>query len=210
MKFIKIPNKDFEIKETLVTQSLWEKWMGNNPSIFKGPDDLPAENVSWNDVQEFIKKLNEDQKEFTYRLPTEQEWEYCCGKEINEKDLEKHAWYYKNSKNKTHPVKQKLPNEFGLYDMLGNLWEWCEDWYDNDKDTKNIRGGSWYNAAQFLRSAFRSNGFPNDRYKSVGFRLVRTVYSPLSFNTLKLDSEKLALAVAKVQASLDELKELLK
>lgn len=132
------PGTKFEICEAPVTQAQYEMVMGNNPSYFKdsGPD-APVETVSFNDAQAFIKKLNEIQNEYTYRLPTEEEWEYACraGSTTDyffgndESDLKDYAWYCENSDNKTHPVKQKKPNAWGLYDMHGNVWEWTESVY---------------------------------------------------------------------------------
>lgn len=131
MKFIKIPDQDYEMAETQCTQSEWEKVMGNNPSYFKGENN-PVERVSYDDVQAFIKKLNEKNDGYTYRLPTEEEWEFCC-RAGSDKDycfgddvekLKDYAWYCENSDNKTHPVKEKKPNLFGLFDMHGNVWEW--------------------------------------------------------------------------------------
>lgn len=129
-------SKEFEIADAPVTQAQWKEVMGSNPSYFKG-DDHPVECVSWEDAQKFIQKLNESQSEYTYRLPTEEEWEYCARAGTttayffgdDPKDLPKYAWFYENSENRTHPVKQKLPNPWGLYDVCGNVWEWCQDWY---------------------------------------------------------------------------------
>jgi formylglycine-generating enzyme required for sulfatase activity len=131
--------------------------MGNNPSRFKG-DNLPVGNVSWNDVQDFIKKLNA-QTGKNYRLPTESKWEYAArgGSKSGSNYVESVAWYERNSDNKTHAVGTKLPNELGIYDMSGNVFEWCSNWegsYSSDFQTNPKgpstgshcvgRGGSWY------------------------------------------------------------------
>lgn len=128
--------ESFEMGQFPVTQSQWEAVMGNNPSYFKGENN-PVECVSWNDAQEFIKKLNDEDTEYTYRLPTEAEWEYCARGGTttayhfsdSPKDLGDYAWFYDNSGGTTHPVGEKKPNQYGLYDMLGNVWEWCQDVY---------------------------------------------------------------------------------
>src|SRR6185295_12837821 len=122
--------RQFEIGKYEVTQEQWQAVMGDNPSNFKGAN-LPVEKVSWNDAQDFLLKLNA-RDGYTYRLPTEAEWEYACragsmGDFAGE--LDDVAWYDKNSGSKTHPVGQKRPNVWGLYDMHGNVSEWCSDWY---------------------------------------------------------------------------------
>lgn len=130
---------DFFIGRTPVTQKVWETVMGNNPAYYKG-DDNPIESVSWNDCQEFIKKLNEMYPApagYEWALPTEAQWEYACragtqtafsfGDDASE--LGKYAWYADNSNWTTHPVGLLLPNPWGLYDVHGNVWEWCQDWY---------------------------------------------------------------------------------
>ncbi len=179
-----------------VTQKQWIAVMGNNPSRFKG-DNLPVESVSWDDIQEFIKKINKVENTEKYRLPSEAEWEYACraGKTTryyfgdNESELGDYAWYYNNSGPNTHPVGQKKPNPWGLYDMHGNVWEWVQDRWHSDyngapsdskawEDTNNyrrvVRGGGWYNGhARNCRSAART-GYNSDNCKSyVGFRLLR-------------------------------------
>lgn len=186
---------DFYIGKTEVTQKQWHKVMGNNPSRFDGCDNCPVENVNWNDVQVFINKLNQ-KTNGNYRLPTEAEWEYAARggnkskgyKYAGSNKIYKVAWYYNNSGSKTHPVGQKQPNELGLHDMSGNVWEWCSDWYDSDyygdsrRDNPQgpsggskrvLRGGSWYNNANYSRVAYRSWINPVITNFNYGFRIAR-------------------------------------
>ena len=171
-----------------VTQAEWQAVMGTNPSRFKG-DNLPVENVNWFDCQEFIRKLNElTGKEF--RLPTEAEWEYAArggkrsygAKYAGGSDIGNVAWYKENSNETTHPVGLKRANELGLYDMSGNVWEWCQDWKGDYSSTSQtnpqgpatgtgrvLRGGSWLNVARFCRLSFRFNYDPDGSY--YGLRL---------------------------------------
>ena len=182
---------DYYIGETEVTQALWKAVMGSNPSYFKG-DNLPVEQVSYDDVKTFITKLNQKTGK-TFRLPTEAEWEYAArggGKSKGYKysgsnNIDDVAWYYGNSNNKTHPVKTKRPNELGIYDMSGNVWEWCSDWYGAYSSSSQTnptgpssgsnrvpRGGSWYNFARYCRVSNRSDYyFPSHRINYLGFRL---------------------------------------
>ena len=176
-----------------VTQAQWQAVMGNNPSHFEG-DDLPVEQVSWNDAQTFIERLNEQGARFTYRLPTEAEWEYACRAGTTGDgagDLEVMAWHKGNSGGRTQAVGTRLPNAFGLFDMLGNVWEWCEDWYHDDyagapvdgsawlsggeQAHRVLRGGSWDYTAQTLRPSFRNRNSPDYRLNDNGFRLCATV-----------------------------------
>ena len=180
----------YYIGETEVTQELWKAVMGNNPSNFKG-DNLPVENVSWEDSQTFIGKLN-DLTGKRFRLPTEAEWEYAArgGKRSNHtqysgsSNIDDVAWYSGNSGSKTHPVKTKKPNELGLYDMSGNVNEWCQDWYGSYSSNAQtnptgpgsgayrvFRGGTWSIFGWFCRSSFRGNSSPGYRYDTIGFRL---------------------------------------
>ena len=174
---------NFYIGKYEVTQKQWKAVMGNNPSKFTGCDDCPVENVSWNDVQEFITKLNQLTGK-VYRLPTEAEWEYAArGGNISKgykfsgsNNIDYVAWYYVNSSSKTHSVGQKQPNELGIYDMSGNVWEWCSDWYKgypNSTEVFNytnqarvVRGGCWF--SRDCRSSCRSSSFTG----RIGFRLV--------------------------------------
>ena len=189
---------DFCIGEVEVTQALWKAVMGNNPSRFKG-DNLPVENVSWNDCQEFIQKLNQLSGK-TFRLPTEAEWEYAARggknhsryKYAGSNDINAVAWctvnIYDRKENSpdygTHPVKGKQANELGLYDMSGNVWEWCSDWkrsYDNSSRTnpkgpssglyRVLRGGSWYDSPGYCRVFYRYSDRPDFGGFSNGFRL---------------------------------------
>ncbi len=183
--------RSFYIGKYEVTQAQWRAVMGNNPSYFKG-DDLPVE-VSWDDAKEFCRKLSQmTGKE--YRLPTEAEWEYACRAKTTGAyagDLDAMAWYYNNAGNKTHPVGQKQPNAFGLYDMHGNVWEWCEDdWHNSYANAPSdgsawvdisargslrvYRGGGWSYFAVLCRSAGRTGVAPGYRFYDLGFRLLRT------------------------------------
>jgi formylglycine-generating enzyme required for sulfatase activity len=189
--------KAFYLGKYEVTQEEWEKLLGkeNNPSQLKGPKN-PVEQVSWDDCQVFLKKLSEKcgLPEGSYRLPTEAQWEYACRAGStsgwffgeNEQGLDEYAWYDKNSEKKTHPVGQKKPNAWGLYDICGNVWEWCADWHDenyykvsphNDPPGPTSgshrvrRGGSWLHHAGDCRSALRDRGEPGDRGNNLGFRV---------------------------------------
>ncbi len=186
----KVTLSSYSIGETAVTQALWEAVMGNNPSHFKGAD-RPVERVSWKDCQEFIRKLNEKTNR-KFRLPTEAEWEFAARggnkskgfKYAGSNNIVSVAWYDGNSGNETHPVAQKQPNELGLFDMSGNVYEWCQDWYgeySNNSQTNPTgpeggnyrmrRGGSWYNRAGFCRTSFRNYSTPSYRDDFLGLRL---------------------------------------
>ena len=179
--------KGFWMGETEVTQGLWKKVMGSNPSHFKG-DDLPVETVSWDDCQAFIKKVNAALG-CGARLPTEAEWEYACragamGAYGGTGRLDEMGWFGDNSGGTTHPVGQKKPNSWGLCDMHGNVWEWCADW-EGDYPTGSVsdptgpasgvyrvlRGGGWYGSARNCRSAHRDGFYHGVRYYLNGFRL---------------------------------------
>lgn len=178
-----------------VTQAQWRAVMGNNPSYFKG-DNLPVEQVSWNDAQEFCKKLSQLTGK-TFRLPSEAEWEYAARAGTTGAyagNLDAMAWYANNSGKMTHPVGEKKSNAFGLFDMHGNVYEWCQDvWHDNyngaptdgsawlsggDSSYRVLRGGSWYALGRHCRSASRYAYEPVARYSYFGFRIVVGARSP--------------------------------
>ena len=180
----------FGIGETEVTQELWEAVMGSNPSNFKG-SNLPVEKVSWNDCQTFIGKLNELTGK-TFRLPTEAEWEYAArgGNKSNgytysgSNTIDDVAWYTSNSNSTTHAVASKAPNELGIYDMSGNVWEWCQDWYGeyssgsqtnptgpSSGSNRVERGGGWNIDARDCRVSLRDYVNPTKSYSNLGFRL---------------------------------------
>ena len=177
-----------------VTQKQWVKVMGCNPSRFK-IDDYPVECVSWDDAQKFIQKLNQMESTNKYRLPSETEWEYACRAGTTTKyyfgdsGLEEYAWYKKNSSEQTHPVGQKKPNPWGLYDMNGNIWEWVQDSrhkdyegasldgsaWENDGINKVERGGSWYDDPRFCRSSSRASNSPKHKTHNLGVRILREI-----------------------------------
>ncbi|MBQ3247475.1 MAG: SUMF1/EgtB/PvdO family nonheme iron enzyme [Alistipes sp.] len=182
---------NFYIGKYEVTQAQWEAVMGKNPSRYKG-DNRPVENVSWKDVQKFIKKLNAKTGK-RYRLPTEAEWEYAARgsnqskgyKYSGSNDIGSVAWYTDNSSSQTHPVGQKQPNELGLYDMSGNVYEWCSDWYGGysrgsqtnptgpaNGSNRVLRGGYWGDGSMGCRVSYRNYGGPSGRGHDCGFRLV--------------------------------------
>lgn len=181
-------SRAFELQTTEVTQAQWTSVMGSNPSHFQG-ESLPVEQVSWNDVQEFIGKLNASDPGIHYRLPTEAAWEYACRAGTAEPaygDLDAIAWFHTNSEDRTHPVGQKTPNAWGLYDMLGNVWELCADWKDSYPSTpvtdpvgpasgyyRVSRGGGWFDVRPAVNATFRSSPEPTYRGSSLGFRLAR-------------------------------------
>ena len=182
---------DYHIGETEVTQELWEAVMGSNPSWVKVNNQRPVEMVSWNDCQEFIKELNRLTGK-NFRLPTEAEWEYAARggkysrgyKYSGSNNADEVAWYRSNSGRTTHSVKTKKANELGLYDMSGNVYEWCNDRcgdyqrYSQTNPTgpsegeyRVLRGGSYYNIDRYMRVSNRNRNIPVNRYGSYGLRL---------------------------------------
>ena len=191
--------KGFWLADTACTQEFWEKVMGENPSDFKGDDELPVENVSWNDCQEFLQALSKRFKGLNFRLPTEAEWEYACragtqtpfsfGDNITTDQVNYSGEYPYNGapkgeyRDKALPVKDLPCNQWGLYQMHGNIWEWCADWFgeypigsveDPGGPTKGeyrvLRGGSWIYDGRNVRSAYRFRIFPVSRDWFYGFR----------------------------------------
>jgi formylglycine-generating enzyme required for sulfatase activity len=186
----------FYLQSTEVTQGQWKKVMGDNPSHFVNcGEDCPVEQVSWNDAQEFVKKLNELESTDKYRLPSEAEWEYACRAGTtteysfgdDSSKLGDYAWYSDNSNGQPHPVRQKKPNAWGLYDMHGNILEWVEDdwhknyegaphdgraWVDEPRGSHRVlRGGFWNGNQNSARAASRDNYIPYGPGNYVGFRL---------------------------------------
>ena len=175
----------FWMFDTPCTQALWEAVMGENPSRFKGPD-RPVESVSWDQCQEFLQRLNARCTGLELKLPSEAQWEYACraGRETPRyrEDLDEIAWYWENSQGETHPVGQKAPNDWGLYDTLGNVWEWCEDVWTEDynKEASASRAASaprvhpgWLldsSGARRVRTASRNRLEPSNRLDFLGFR----------------------------------------
>ena len=176
---VRIPGKNYEIGKTEVTQGEWKAIMGNNPSHFSNcGDTCPVEQVSWNDAQEFIQKLNQKTGK-QYRLPSEAEWEYACRAGSQQEycgsdSVDSVAWYGVNSGRTTHPVARKQPNAFGLYDMNGNVAEWVEDCYNGNCAWHVLCGFSWYNfKPEDIRADRRFMNEPAYRDMAYGFRLAR-------------------------------------
>lgn len=184
--------KDFELGKYEVTQAQWAAVMASNPSNFKTcGGSCPVEQVSWEDVQQFLAKLNARKDGYTYRLPTEAEWEFAARAGTTGDyagNLNDMAWYDQNSNSTTHAVGQKRPNAWGLYDMHGNVWEWVSDWHADSYPTSStvtdptgpssgvfrvFRGGSWLVDAVGCRSASRFAGSRGGRLNALGLRLLR-------------------------------------
>lgn len=214
--------KPFEMMETQVTQLQYTTIAGRNPSTYEGIQK-PVQNVSWQDATDFCNFLSTViDSEYTYRLPTEAEWEYACRAGTATKyscqtdRLEEYATFDLNDGPEN--VKTGQANPWGLYDMHGNVWEWCSDWYseklEGGKDPKGpktgshrvIRGGSWDNPAQLLRSAKRDYGHPDPSCGNVGFRLVRVRTNTLDTITLLPQSETREAKVEAILKSLDQIK----
>jgi formylglycine-generating enzyme required for sulfatase activity len=190
----KVELQEFYLGKYPITQAQYQKVMGENNSDFKGVNN-PVECVSWNDAQEFCRRLSQLSGR-KYLLPNEAQWEYACRAGVTEEEssfgndenqLKDYCWYNMNSERRTHPVGQKKPNNWGLYDMHGNVWEWCQDDYvDNYYDTPRdgsaykdesiqfsvLRGGSWFIGSMFCRSAKRTRATYDSISSDVGFRVM--------------------------------------
>ncbi|HPE35333.1 MAG TPA: SUMF1/EgtB/PvdO family nonheme iron enzyme, partial [Bacteroidales bacterium] len=181
---------DFYIGKYEVTQKQWREIMGDNPSYFKNCDNCPVEQVSWNDIQKFIEKLNQRTGKY-FRLPTEAEWEFAARggrqsrgfKYAGSNNIGEVAEYDGNNNKSTKPVGGRKANELGIYDMSGNVWEWCSDWYGSyssgsqinpqgpsSGSSRVLRGGGWLDGAQDCRVSYRNGGTP-DSHAGYGFRL---------------------------------------
>jgi Sulfatase-modifying factor enzyme 1/KAP family P-loop domain len=197
LTWIKIPGRDYEICAYPVTQNLYNETMSEDPSYFNDNGDHPVEQVSWFDAVRFCNKLSKKERmDEVYeidepngkvkliegrkgiRLPTEEEWEHACHAGSNLDvygPLEEIAWFDRDAEGSTHPVGLKKPNSWGLYDMLGNVWEWCWDLYKDQEESRVIRGGSYFNTSSAIRSSNRRRGGPSERDFTIGFRLARDV-----------------------------------
>ena len=197
-------SQGYWLGDTPVTQELWTAVMGDNPSDFTGEDRLPVENISWDDCKGFMEKLNQFHPDLNLDFPTEAKWEYGCRAGAKESlpfsfghgiSLDKANYrgtlewkgsdeWGKGARKKTTPVGSYPRNDWGLYDMHGNVWEWCRDWYGDYPDGpvldpmgpeqgvhRVLRGGSWFNYGRYCRSAYRYRDVPGDRYHDIGFRL---------------------------------------
>ncbi len=180
--------RGYWLADTPCTQAMWQAVLGSNPSHFKGSGKLPVEQVSWDDVQGFLEAFNTRVPGFAARLPTEAEWEYACRAGTDTArygGLDEVAWHSQNSGGKTHEVGLRKPNPWGLYDMLGNVDEWCADaWSSYEAGDlvdpvvergllRVVRGGGWNDDARFVRAAFRYAYEPGNRLRDQGFRLAR-------------------------------------
>ncbi|MDI9337151.1 MAG: SUMF1/EgtB/PvdO family nonheme iron enzyme [Alphaproteobacteria bacterium] len=189
---------DFYISKYCVTQSVWVSVMNHNPSCFKNQpnnESFPVEQVSWKDCQLFLSKLN-NLKHINLRLPTEAEWEFAAKggheslgyKYAGSNEIKEVAWYHQNSKCTTHPIGLKIPNELGLFDMSGNVWEWCADWFDvYNPDAKInpsgpikgadkvLKGGSWLGNDKECRITNRNFDKPTGKRSNTGFRIAFSV-----------------------------------
>ncbi len=189
MSFVKIPGKDYYVARYPVTQKDWRSVMGNKPwearRYGQSDDDAPAVFISWHAAREFVERLNEMEGVDRYAMPTEEQWEHACrggsgsdysfGDDV--KSLGEFAWYRENTWNSdekhAHPVGRKLPNPWGIYDVHGNVWEWCSDRYDEKEPARVIKGGSWDDQGEYCQCSARHGSVPEDENDDVGLRVIR-------------------------------------
>ena len=174
--------KDFYLGKSPVTQDQYVAVTGTNPTNHEQIGDAPVDSVDWNGANEYCRKLTKLDREagvlpdnWEYRLPTEAEWEYACragSSEPRHGQPQDVAWHHENADEKPHAVGQMMPNPWGFHDMLGNVWEWCQDWFCVANSCRSVRGGSYFNSARFCRSAQRWGWIPNNPGRYCGFRLL--------------------------------------
>ncbi len=179
MTMIHVPGKEAWLAETETTQAQYQAVTGRNPSKFQGAD-RPVEMVTWNEAVAFCQRLTERQRAagklpqgYVYALPPEALWEYACRAGTNGDyagNLDEMAWYGNTADDQTHAVATKRPNAWGFHDMHGNVWEWCADWYDGDREGRVLRGGCWISGAVFCASGSRDWTGPSWRCNNLGFR----------------------------------------
>jgi formylglycine-generating enzyme required for sulfatase activity len=225
----KVDIKEFEIMNCPATNNMWITYL----TELNIEDDYPKINVSWYDIQKFIKKLNKYSTKYVYRLPSEAEWEYACRAGTttrysfgdSESDLGDYAWYDGNFNNGAQPVCQKQPNPWGLYDMHGNVCEWCQDkwhhnykgapvdgsaWESDDNDTHRVlRGSGWYSDANYCRSAYRDYDDPDYRDDDLGFRLVREKKAACRNIKISMNTSELQEQVDVIKKEMNTLSEMI-
>jgi hypothetical protein len=183
---------DFYLGKTPVTQCQYGAVTGTNPTDHEAIEDAPIDSVNWEQANAYCRKLTELDREagvlpddWEYRLPTEAEWEYACragSAEPRHGQPRDVAWHHDNADERPHAVGQKTPNALGFHDMLGNVWEWCQDWFSVASPRRSARGGSYFNSARFCRSAQRWGWNPNGRARYCGFRLLAAAAGPFDLS----------------------------
>jgi hypothetical protein len=173
---------DFYLGKSPVTQEQYDAVTGTNPTDHEEIGDAPVDSVNWDQTNEYSQRLTKLDREagvlpddWEYRLPTEAEWEYACragSLAPRHGEPQAVAWHHDNADEKPHTVGQKMPNQWGFHDMLGNVWEWCQDWFYIANPCRSVRGGSYFNSARYCRSAQRWGWNPNSRGRYCGFRLL--------------------------------------
>jgi len=183
---------DFYVGKSPVTQAQYEAVTGTNPTDHEKIRDAPIDSVTWGQANAYCDQLTKLDREagllpddWAYRLPTEAEWEYACragGSEPRHGGPQDVAWHHANADERPHAVGQKTPNPWGFQDMLGNVWEWCQDWFYTANSLRSVRGGGYFNSARFCRSAQRWGWNPNSRGRYCGFRLLAAATGPFDLS----------------------------